>query len=203
MILVGRYRSPFTRRVAITMRLLGLSYEHRPMTAWENLADVQTLNPVGRVPALILDDGEVLFDSAAILDHLDQLAGSARALVPASGPERRTVQRLVALALGVIEKDVAIVYERNMRPEEKQHTPWIERCAGQVSSGLAALDGIDPSPWLMGETITQADVTTGVMVDFIRLTNPDLLPARRYPNLGTLAAHCADLTAFAETTPEA
>ena len=82
MILVGRYRSPFTRRVAISMQLLGIEYEHRPHTAWSNLAEVRAVNPVGRVPALILDSGEALFDSSAILDYIDQLAGPQRALVP-------------------------------------------------------------------------------------------------------------------------
>ncbi len=103
MILIGRYRSPFTRRVAITLRLYGLSYEHRPITAWANLADIQAFNPVGRVPALVLDDAEVLYESAAILDYLDELVGPDRALTPASGPARREVLRLVDLALGVTE----------------------------------------------------------------------------------------------------
>ena len=74
-ILVGRYRSPFTRRVAISLRQLGFSYEHRPITTWTHLLDVRAVNPVGRIPALILDSGEALFDSVAVLDYLDQLAG--------------------------------------------------------------------------------------------------------------------------------
>ncbi len=202
MILVGRYRSPFTRRVAITMRLYGLAYEHRPITAFASLEDVQALNPVGRVPALILDDGEVLFDSTAILDYLDERAGANTALTPPAGPERRRVLRLVALALGVTEKTVAVVYERNRRPPDKQHEPWIERCAGQAAAGLAALERIAPAPWLCGADMTQADVTAGVMVDFVRLTTPELLPPGRYPNLQALAARCAELPAFAETQPE-
>jgi glutathione S-transferase len=201
-ILVGRYRSPFTRRVAVTMRLYGLSYEHRPITAWANLDDVRAFNPVGRAPALVLDDGEVLFDSAAILDFLDELAGPEQALTPPRGPERRRVLRLAALALGVTEKTVAIVYERTQRPPETQHGPWIEHNAGQAAGGLAALDGIAPSPWLAGDRITQADVTAGVMYEFVRLTTPELLPPGRYPNLDALAARCAELPAFAETQPE-
>src|SRR5918992_2483074 len=107
MILIGRYRSPFTRRVAIAMRLLGFEYEHRPHTAWRNLAEVRAVNPVGRVPALIRDSGETLFDSNAILDYLDQIAGPQRALVPPREPERHRVLRLVACAFGALEKIVA------------------------------------------------------------------------------------------------
>lgn len=202
MILVGRYRSPFARRVAVTMRLYGLAYEQRPITAWANLGDVRAFNPVGRVPALVLDDGEVLFDSAAILDFLDELAGPERALTPPRGPERRRVLRLVALAMGAAEKTVAIVYERTQRPPQTQHGPWIEHNAGQVAGGLAALDEIAPAPWLAGERMTQADVTAGVMYDFVRLVAPELLPPGRYANLDALAARCAGLPAFAETQPE-
>ena len=76
MVLVGRYRSPFTRRVAISLRILDIAYEHLPYTAWSQLEAVRRVNPVGRVPALVLDSGESLFDSTAILDHLDQLCRS-------------------------------------------------------------------------------------------------------------------------------
>lgn len=202
MILVGRYRSPFTRRVAITLRLYGLDYEHRPITAWAELETVQALNPVGRVPALVLEDGEVLFESAAILDYLDELVGPEQALTPARGPERRRVQRLAALAVGITEKVVAVVYERNMRPPEKQHEPWIARCQSQAASGLAALEATQPGSWLAGESMTQADVAAGVMYDFVRLTVPALLPPGDYPNLDALAARYAELPAFAETQPE-
>ena len=202
MILIGRYRSPFTRRVAISLRLYGLSYEHRPITAWANLAEIQAFNPVGRVPALVLDDGEVLYESAAILDYLDELVGPDRALTPASGPARREVLRLVGLALGVTEKTVAVVYEHSQRPEDKRHEPWIARCAGQAAKGLTALDGIAAQPWLTGEDMTQADVTAGVMYDFVRLTVPELLALGRYQKLDGLAARCAELPAFTETQPE-
>lgn len=82
MILIGRYRSPFTRRVAISLRTLGIPYDHRPITAWTHLDELRGHNPAGRVPALILDNGEQLIDSWAILDHLDCAVGPARALVP-------------------------------------------------------------------------------------------------------------------------
>jgi glutathione S-transferase len=201
MVLIGRYRSPFTRRVAVTLRLLGFDYEHRPYTAWRNLKDVRAANPVGRVPALILDSGETLFDSAAILDYLDQVVGPERALLPAQEPARHEALRIVACALGTLEKVVAALYEQTMHPPEKVHQPWIAHNESQASSGFEWLETRFASPWLAGARISQADITTVVTCDFTRIVNPRLVPDGRYPNLEQLAARCNGLPAFADTRP--
>lgn len=201
MVLVGRYRSPFTRRVAISMRLLGIPYDHQPHTTWRNLQAVRAVNPVGRVPALILPSGESLFDSTAILDHLDQLVGPGSALVPSGEPERRQVLRIVACALGALEKVVAALYEVTMHPPEKIHRPWLEHNESQATSGLSWLDKVSPAPWLAGTRLTQADITTVVTYDFTRLVNPSLAPDGRYPRLDELAMRCSVLPAFQETRP--
>ncbi|HZA95049.1 MAG TPA: glutathione S-transferase family protein [Burkholderiaceae bacterium] len=203
MILVGRYRSPFTRRVAISMQLLGIAYEHRPHTAWSNLAEVRAVNPVGRVPALVLDSGESLFDSSAILDYIDQLAGPQRALVPPREPERHQVLRVTACALGVLEKVVAALYEQTMHPAEKVHQPWIEHNESQARSGLQWLAALPQSPSLAGAGFTQADVTTIAMYDFTRIVNARLIPDGKYPRLDALATHCSDVHAFRDTRPVA
>jgi glutathione S-transferase len=200
-ILVGRYRSPFTRRVAITLRHLDIAYEHRPITAWTHLADVRTLNPVGRIPALVLDSGEVLFDSGAILDYVDGCAGSAHALVPSHEPERREVLRIVACAMGVLEKVVAALYEHTMHPPEKVHQPWVLHNEGQAHNGLAWLDALPGEHWLAVGRLTQADITTTAMFDFARIVNPGLVPTGAYPRLDALSAKCNALAAFAETQP--
>ena len=203
MILVGRYRSPFTRRVAISLRILDIAYEHLPYTAWSQLEAVRKVNPVGRVPALVLDSGEALFDSTAILDYLDQFVGPRRALVPASGQERWRVLRTTACALGVLEKVVAALYEYTMHPPEKVHDPWVRHNENQARSGLQWLNSIAPSPWLAGETMTQADITTVVMYDFARIVNAPLIPDGRYPMLDALAAKCLTHPAFVATRPAA
>ncbi len=203
MILYGRYRSPFTRRVAISMRLLGLEYEHRPMTAWTHLKDVRALNPVGRIPALVLEDGECLFDSGAILDYLEQRAGPQRALTPFREPERHRVLRIVACAMGALEKVVAALYERTMHPPEKVHEPWVRHNEDQARSALAWLDAIRPDPWLAGPALGQADITTVVTHDFTRIVAPELVAEGAYPALDALAARCNELDAFAATRPNA
>jgi len=200
-ILVGRYRSPFTRRVAISMQLLGIAYEHRPYTTWSNLAEVRAVNPVGRVPALVLDSGESLFDSSAILDYIDHLAGPHRALVPPREPERHQVLRITACALGVLEKVVAALYEQTMHPPEKVHQPWIEHNEKQARSGLQWLASLEPSAALTGAALTQADVTTITVYDFTRIVNTPLIPDGAYPRLDALAAYCSEIPAFRTTRP--
>lgn len=204
MILVGRYLSPFVRRVAVTLRLYGLDYEHRPLMAFGD--DKKTLsqwNPIGRVPVLLLDDGEVLFESGAILDYLDQRVGPERALIPPSGPARREVLRLMNTATGAAEKTVLTVYEVRFRPEEKRHEPWVAMCAEQIRKGFEALSDRAVMPWLTGDKLTQADVTAACCWSFARRAKPELTDAIRAPRLDEITARAEAMTAFRQTVPEA
>jgi glutathione S-transferase len=94
MLLIGVNRSPYTRRVAITLQFYGIAYEQRPLSGFDNRTEVRSYNPLGRIPTLALDDGEVLIDSGAIIDHLAETYGRERALTPPSGADRRAVLRL-------------------------------------------------------------------------------------------------------------
>ena len=109
--LLGYYGSPFVRRVGVTLHLYGVAFAHRPLRTMADAADIRTANPLGRIPALVLDDGEVLIDSSCIIDWLDEKAGD-QALVPREGAKRRHVLRLLALAQGTTERYVAAYYER-------------------------------------------------------------------------------------------
>ena len=91
MLLIGVNRSPYTRRVAITLQAYGVAYEQQALSGFGNRAEVRAKNPLGRIPALVLDNGEVLLDSGAIIDHLDEAYGRDRALTPAAGADRRAV----------------------------------------------------------------------------------------------------------------
>ena len=155
MILAGRFLSPFTRRVAITLKLLGLRFEHRPYGTIPDADKIREMNPLGRVPALVLDGGETLIESSAILDYLDELAGPERALTPPRGTERREALRAIGLALGVMEKAIAAHYERTRRPEDKRWEAWMEKFDGQTRDGLAALEaGLDGREWWSTETFS-------------------------------------------------
>jgi glutathione S-transferase len=201
MILVGQYDSPYVRRVAISLHMLQLPFTRNPISVFADAEAMREINPLGRIPSLVLDDGEVLIDSAAILDYLDELVGPARALMPVSGAPRRAALRIVALASGAIDKAGAVVYDRSLRPPDRQYTPWQERCAVQLTSALAALEAAAPTGWFAGEAPGLADITTGCALGYLQMRLPEALPPGRYRALDQLAAACDQLAAFRATRP--
>ena len=198
MILIGQYDSPFVRRVAISLRVLGFAYQHDTRSVFADFDAMRQINPLGRIPSLILDDGEVLIDSAAILDWLDQSVGPERALIPVPGAERRLVFRRMALATGVIDKAGAVAYERLIRPPAYRWPEWIERCLTQTGGGLEALAA---EQWPASARLDQADITTACMLRYLEIAVPELLPAGRYPSLDALSARCEARPEFSATCP--
>ena len=97
MLLIGVNRSPFTRRVAITLNVYGIPFEQRALSGFGNREEVRAANPLGRIPALVFDDGETLIDSGAIIDHLG-------AMIPSAGADRRTVLKVTAMMIGRVRK---------------------------------------------------------------------------------------------------
>src|ERR1700676_5481404 len=132
--------SPFVRGVAVSMQLLDIGYEHANWSVGKDFERIREYNPLGRVPTLVLDDGEVLSESAVILDYFDDCVGPTRALLPATGRERREALRQMAMAIGAAEKGREQIYERAFRPSDKQHEPWLERCRSQIDSGVSELE---------------------------------------------------------------
>src|SRR5258707_10140396 len=137
MILVGQYDSPYVRRVAVTLGVLGFSFEHDRRSVFADFDSMRTTNPLGRVPSLILPDGTTLIDSAAILDWLDQTVGPERALLPPGGLVRQQALQRIALATGTIDKVMAGAYERLIRPAIHRSPEWIARCRVHAGGGLA------------------------------------------------------------------
>lgn len=201
MILIGRYLSPYTRRVAVTLKVLDLPFERKPLTAWHNLGEVRQLNPVGRIPAMILDDGEMIFESSVILDEIDRMVGPERALLPTGGQQRRADLRTLAVATGIMDKAAAARYELVMRPEEKIHQPWVDHNLGQVLSGLDWLDDlfVDASHNVQ---ISQAVITSVVAYDFLDFAMADQVNLKKYKALQDLSLRFRDHPAFLETRPE-
>ena len=138
MILIGQYDSPFVRRVGIALHLYDMAYEHRPWSVFGDAERLARYNPLRRVPTLVLDDGEVLIESAAILDHLDELAGPATALIADHGPDRRHALKVCALATGLADKAVSLFYERALHEQTSQR--WTERCQMQIAAVLDLLE---------------------------------------------------------------
>ena len=203
MLLIGMFDSPFVRRVAVSMKLLEIPFEHANWSIGKDFDRIREYNPLGRVPTLVTNEGERLMESGAILDYLDEIAGPERALLPRSGPERRQALNLMAMATGAAEKGVLQVYERAFRPEDKRHAPWVKRCHTQMSGSLAAIDrrlgerGV--SQWLVGKRMTQTDITAVCVYTFLDDTLRVASDAIMYQSLATLARRCESLPAFQET----
>ena len=197
MILIGQYDSPFVRRVAIALTLYDLAYEHRPWSTFGDANRIAPFNPLRRVPTLVCDDGEVLIESAAILDALDELVGEARALCPRRGAPRRRVLKVCALGVGLADKAVALVYERVLHDATSRM--WIERCLGQVSGVLDALEAdraASPGPWWFGAEMTHADVMVGCALRFVGEAHGEVFDLGRWPALRAHAGRCEALPAF-------
>ncbi len=200
MILVGRTVSPFVRRTAVVLKLLGRDYEELQLSTADDLEAILEKNPVGRVPALILDDGETIVDSQAIIEHLLEEAGPANGLMPPSGAARRRVRNLSAIATGAMEKGVSSSYERNRRPEDKIYQGWVERVDGQSASALAALEAAAAGgEWLADDAMTLADIDAAIAYQFIKASAPYQMEGGGYPSLADLVARMKDIPAYAES----
>jgi glutathione S-transferase len=203
MILIGQYDSPFVRRVAVSMTLLGLPFTRNPLSVFSDADTMRTINPLGRVPSLILDDGEVLVDSGTILDYLDAVAGPERALVATSGKSRRDDLQAIALATGAADLAVALVFETLLRPPAKHYALFIERRRTQIGAALTALDGRAAPDWIATVPPRQTGITAACSLGYIRLRLPDLVPPGRYPRLDALADAAERLPAFSACRPAA
>jgi glutathione S-transferase len=198
MILVGQYDSPYVRRVAVSLRLLGFEYRHDTRSVFADFDAMRTVNPLGRIPSLVLDGGETLIDSMAILDWLDETVGPERALLPRAGAERRRALRLIALATGAIDKAGAAAYERVIRPAATRWPDWIERCRTQARGAIEALGA---EPWPAEARLDQPQITTACMIRYVRMADPELLPLGRYPALDALSERAEARPEFRATYP--
>ena len=145
MILRSSPASPFARKVRIAMSLLGQADKIEIRDTDLNSADdpIRTQNPLGKVPALIIEDGTAYYDSRVILDYLDHLAGGGR-ILPREPQARFEALRLQALCDGILEASLLIVYEGRYRPPEMKVPSWLDRQSEKVTRGLAVLEAAPP-----------------------------------------------------------
>lgn len=198
--LIGMLDSPYVRRVAISLKLLGLPFEHRPVSVFRHFEQFRQINPLVKAPTLVCDDGEVLMDSSLILDYLEQLA-SGGSLMPSAGTARRQALQLLGIALSACDKTVQVVYEKELRPPEKLHQPWLDRLQLQIDAAYSMLESavLKAQPWLLGGELSQADVSVAVAWRFTQYTIADLVRAERYPALSAFSARAESLPEFVST----
>ena len=194
MILIGQYDSPFVRRVGIALTLYGLPFEHRPWSVFGDVDQIAALNPLIRVPVLVLDDGFVLTDSHMILDHLDHLVNKKVVMFPRHEPDRYRALKVAALATGLADKAVSLFYERRLHLVASD--TWDARCRRQMGGVVVALEAdraSRASPYWFGERIGHADIAIASALRFATDAHPGVLDMAACP---TLTAHCAMMEAM-------
>ena len=197
MILIGQYDSPFVRRVGIALHLYGMAYEHRPWSTFGDSDRIAPFNPLRRVPTLVLDDGEVLIESGAILDWLDEMVSPVRAMMASDGPRRRAELKVCALGSGLADKAVSLVYERVLH--DAASPVWTARCRTQIAGVLDVLEPdrvIRGTAFWFGDRIGHADVMVACALRFLTEAHPGLFLPERWPALAAHAARCEALPAF-------
>ncbi|WP_053164310.1 glutathione S-transferase [Pseudomonas sp. P1.8] len=198
--LIGMLDSPYVRRVAISAKYLAIALEHDSVSVFRHFERFQQINPVVKAPTLVLDDGEVLMDSTLIIDYLETLAKPANTLMPSEAIPRLRALRLIGLALAASEKSVQLYYERNLRPEDIQFEPWVQRVEGQLAAAYAELEReLEKYPLKTDGSIDQDGITLAVAWSFTNLVVPDQVDAAQFPRIVAFTAYAEGLEVFVST----
>jgi glutathione S-transferase len=195
--LIGMLDSPYVRRTAISLRMMGLDFELSQLSVFRNYDEFQAISPVVKAPSLVADDGVVLMDSTLILEYAERLAPS-KSLMPTDAREYAKALHLIGFAMAANEKTVQMVYETTQRPAEKQHQPWLDRVSGQLQHAYSVLEKEMPSGWFGGATPNQADITAAVAWRFTQSRFPEVATGAAHPKLAAHSARAEKLPAFAE-----
>lgn len=198
--LIGTHPSPYTRKVRIVAAEKKVELELVIDDPWSAETLVQALNPLGKIPILVLDDGATLFDSRVIVEYLDNCSPVAK-LIPATNRERIEVRRWEALADGVIDAGAAVRIE-NMRPPEMRDAKWIDRQMAKLAAGLGQMDReLAGKVWCAGAGFTLADIAVGSCLGWLDFRYPALEWRKSSPTLGRLMQKLSDRQSFMDTVP--
>lgn len=177
--------SSYARKIRVMLIEKNVSHDVEMVNLWEP-NELQRINPLGKVPALKLDDGRVLIGSALIADYVDSKYPDPR-FIPVEIDSRTEVRRWEALADGTLDAVAAILYEMRFHDEAKRSQAWMDRQAGKIAAGLAALEGmLGDRAWSVGNAMSLADVAIACHLAFIVLRAPKYFPQDQYPNLARL-----------------
>jgi len=199
--LVGPWISGFTRRTAITMKLLGIPFEHLDLNAYTDKEAVRRYSPMGKVPALALDNGEVLIDSAGIIDMLHEMVGPGKALIPLSGAPRFKALQLIGIGTSIYPKLTAL-YDESVRPENYRLQSAIEGFVEQAIIGFKMLEEEAGDGWYVNDALSQADIMAVVCYQAAaQFILPGVVTAENFPRLAALAERAMKINAFASTVP--
>lgn len=204
LLLVGSLASPYVRKVRIVLAEKKLDYRFQEDNPWSPDTQLGQINPLGKVPALLIDGKEALYDSRVIVEYLDTLSPVGK-LIPAAGRERAYVKTWEALADGVLDAGVNARMERTWagRTDAQRCEAWIERSLAKVQRGLDAMQtqAASAQPFLTGLHLSLADIAVVTALDWLAFRFPETNWLADRPALAALCEKVAARPSFAETLP--
>lgn len=200
--LIGSLASPYVRKVRVTLAEKGIVCDFVLEDVWAADTTIQRLNPLGKVPCLILDDGRALYDSRVICEYLDSFP-PANSLIPPALRERIEVRRWEALADGVLDAIVLVRLETLQREASQRSDKWVARQMAKVEAGLAVMaKDLGNQAWCAGAALTLADIAVGAALGYIEFRYPEIGWRSQYPNLAKHYASLMARPAFADSVPK-
>lgn len=200
--LIGSHTSPFVRKVRIVLAEKKIEYDFVIDSPWLTDSKVPNLNPLGKIPVLVLDDDTPLFDSRVIVEYIDNVTPNSK-LFPAPNRERTEVKRWEALADGICDA-AATAFLEAKRPKVQQSQDWITRQLEKVSRSLEFMsEELGDKPFCMGTHISMADLATGTALGYLCFRFADINWQETHPNLAKLYDKLMQRPSFAETVPQA
>lgn len=201
--LIGMLDSPFVRRVAITLELLGVTFRHEALSVFRTFNEFQRINPVVKAPSLVLADGTVLMESSLIIAFVESTLAPGQALWSRDAAERAHEFRAVSLALAACEKSAQLVYEQNLRPREFQYEPWVERVTGQLLAAFGELErDVAAHPARYASVRSHATIASAIAWQFAQSLLAMVVPAAAHPALVLLSARMEREPAFLKYPPD-
>lgn len=198
--LIGSPTSPFARKVRIVLAEKKIEYEFVIDSPWAEGTKVPTLNPLGKVPVLLLDDNTPLFDSRVIVEYIDNVTPNNK-LFPAPNRERTEVKRWEALADGICEA-AATAFMEAKRPKGQKSADWIARQNDKITRGLEFMaEELGEQPFCMGTHFSMADIAVGTSLGYLSFRFPELNWQESHPNLDKLLTKLMQRPSFADTVP--
>ncbi len=201
--LIGSIGSPYVRKVRIVMAEKKLDYQFVLEDVWAADTTITDANPLGKVPCLIMDGGEALFDSRVIVEYLDTLSPVGK-LIPSSGRERAEVKTWEALADGLLDASILARLEATWpgRKDSERSPAWIARQMGRIDDSLIAMDrALAERSNCVGIHLSLADIAVGAALGYLDFRFPNIDWRGRHPNLGALYERLAQRPSFIETVP--
>ena len=198
--LVASKTSPYARKIRVILAEKKLAFEFVPENVWDPATRILDFNPLGKVPALVTDEGDALFDSPVIAEYLDGLGGTR--LIPGAGLERARVKRQEALGDGIADAGIAVFLERK-RDAARQDGVWIGRQLTKVDNGIAALAReLGDKPFLGGDAPSLGDIACGCALFWAEFRIPELGWRAKQPSLDSWAKRLEARPSFASTRPQ-